>query len=232
MIFSHYLPVKVVFMKRSLALFLALFLAAPLLFAQENGLATPLLAQLPTDKTDALPAQPAAPATQGIPLLPQTPPADSATENTDKPAQDTGKKKSKKAVGPSRTDAAEDAMQLHIKLREAKTKALQDPALQAELAKADRTKTDYDRREAYKRYYVLLYARMLQIDPSLAAGINAREGTSFSRIYQYRVTPTVPRDQLGQAKPTGPENALAGSIAGGGTPPPVKSFGQARIGSY
>jgi hypothetical protein len=113
-------------------------------------------------------------------------------------------------------------MQLHIKLRAAKTKAMEDPVIQAELAKADSTKTDYDRREAYKRYYVLLYARMLQIDPSIYAGIVPRQAASFAHNYQYRVIPTVPIDQTGQTKPTGPENDI---LPAGATPPPRKGLG-------
>jgi hypothetical protein len=188
-------------MKSSLALVLASFLAAPLLFAQGTG------------AVDTAPSQPtptSAASAEGIPLMPPTAPVDSA-------AQDTGKKKNKKPAGPSKTDAAEDALQLHVKMRVAKTKALEDPYIQAEFAKATATKTDYDRREAYKRYYVLLYSRMLQIDPSIAVGVAARQVLSFARNYQYRVTPTVPRDQVAQAAPTGPENAIAPV---GSTPPP------------
>jgi hypothetical protein len=160
---------------------------------------------------------------QEIPLIPPTPPVDGAT-------QEAAQKKDKKPARPSRTDAAEDAMQLRIKLRAAKTKALQDPVIQAELAKADSTKTDYDKREAYKRYYVILYARMRQIDPSIAVGIAARQDLSISRNYQFRVAPTVPIDQAGQSKPTGPENALPTPV-GGGTPTPRKGSGHAKNGS-
>ena len=211
-------------MKRSLALFLASFLAAPLLFAQGNGVVNSPPAQFPGEKPDPAPTQPApTTSTQGIPLIPQTPPVDST-------AADTGQK-NKKPVMPSRTDVAEDAMILHIKLRAAKTKALEDPVIQAERAKIELQKTDYDRREASKRYYVLLYARMLQIDPSIAQGLAAREAMSLIRNYQGHVTPTVPIDQVGQSKPTGPENALT-ATGGGGTPIPRRSFGQAKIGSF
>ena len=212
-------------MKRSFALILASFLAAPLLFAQANDTANSPSAQLPGARPDPSSSQAAATTdAQGIPLMPQTPPGDAGN-------QDARQKKGKKPAGPSRTDAAEDAMQLHIKLRAAKTKALQDPVIQAELAKVASTKVDYDRREAYKRYYVLLYARMLQIDPSIAAGIAGREGTSLIRNYQLHIIPTVPKDQLGQSKPSGPENAMNAS-GGGGTPIPRRSFGQANIGSF
>jgi hypothetical protein len=217
-------------MKRSLCLFFASFLAAPLLFAQGNGDVNSPTAQFPGQRPDPIPAPPAPPtppSSEGIPLIPeipQAPPVKSAP-------QAAGQKKNNKPAGPSRTDIAEDAMQLHIKLRAAKTKALEDPVIQAELAKAALAKTDYDRREVYKRYYILLYARMLQIDPSIAAGIAARQGSSLYGCYQYHIRPTVPIDQAGQSKLTGPENAL-NATGSGGTPPPRRSFGQAKIGSF
>lgn len=209
-------------MKSSLALILASFLAVSLLFAQGDVNAP--TAQFPGQRPDPLPVAPAPPSPQGIPLIPQAPPLEST-------AQSTAKKKNKPPAGPSKTDVAEDAMQLHIKLRAAKTKALADPVIQAELAKAAAAKTDYDKREVFKRYYVLLYARMLQIDPSIAGGIAARQANSLSRIYQFHIKPTVPIDQAGEPKPTGPENALVGA-GSGGTPPPRRTFGQARIGSF
>jgi len=141
------------------------------------------------------------------------------------------KKKKKQPVGPSKTDAAEDALQMHIKLRAVKTLALEDPLVQQELANAKLPKkTDYDQREAYKRYYVLLYARMLKIDPTIATGLSTRESVSMWREYQWRVTPTVPRDQVGMAQPVGPENYVTPGGGLAGTPPPRKFFGAARIG--
>jgi hypothetical protein len=208
-------------MKRSLAFILASFLAVTLLFAQVD--VNSPTAQFPGQKPDPLPVAPAPPYPQGIPLIPQAPPVGN-------PAPSTAQKKNKQPVGPSKTDVAEDALQLHVKLRKAKTKALEDPVIQAELAKTASAKTDYAVREVYKRYYVLLYARMLQIDPSIAAGIAARQAISLSRCYQYHIKPTVPIDQAGQSKPTGPENSLFGP-GSGGTPPPRRTFGQGRIGT-
>jgi hypothetical protein len=199
-------------MKSPLALFLASFLAAPLLFAEGNG-----AAYAPPAQTAAANSE-----TGGIPLMPPTPPADGATP-------DAGQKKhnNNKKAGPSKTDAAEDAMQLHIKMRAAKTKAMEDPVIQAEYAKAGQAKNDYDRREAYKRYYVMLYSRMIQIDPTIGTGVAARESLSYSRNYQYRVFPTVPKDQVNQSTPTGPENAVAPV---GSTPPPRRGFRGMKMG--
>ena len=211
-------------MKRSLALLLASLLAAPLLFAQGNGDVNAPTAQFPGQRPDPIPVPPvSAASTEGIPLMPAISPGTEAPKAA-------APKKSKAPAGPSKSEIAEDALQLHIKLRAAKTKALEDPVIQAELAKADATKTDYDRREAYKRYYILLYARMQQIDPSLAAGIAGRQWLSLYRYYQVHLKPTVPIDQSGQSKPTGPENAMS-TPGSGGTPFPRRGFGASRGGS-
>jgi len=210
---------------------LALFAALPMVFGQNSPQEPlPSSAPPPTDKSFSLmpsPASDSRPApVEGVPLIPPLPvlPGDATT-----PAPGATPSGKKGKTGPSKTDAAEDAMQLHIKLRAAKTKALEDPIFQAELAKIPSLKTDYEMREAYKRYYVLLYARMTKIDPSIAAGIAGRANVSYSREYQFRVTPTIPLDQIGLPKPIGPENAIATSAIMG-TPPPRRFFGQARIG--
>jgi len=206
-------------MKSPLALLFASFLAAPLVHAQGNDAANSALAQN---------AAPASSGSGGIPLMPPTPPADSPPQEAGSPPPGAGPKKGhNKKDGPSKTDAAEDAMVLHIKMRVAKTKALEDPIIQAEYAKAGQAKNDYDQREAYKRYYVLLYARMIQIDPTIATGVATRGAISYSRNYQYRVYPTVPKDQVNQSTPTGPENAIAPV---GSTPPPRRGFRGMKMG--
>jgi len=206
-------------MKSPLALLFASFLAAPLVHAQGVEPANSALAQN---------AAPASSGTGGIPLMPPTPPADSPPREAGSPPPGAGPKKGhNKKDGPSKTDAAEDAMVLHIKMRVAKTKALEDPIIQAEYAKAELAKSDYDQREAYKRYYVLLYARMIQIDPTIATGVATRGAISYSRNYQYRVYPTVPKDQVNQSTPTGPENAIAPV---GSTPPPRRGFRGMKMG--
>jgi hypothetical protein len=93
-----------------------------------------------------------------------------------------------------KTAAAEDALQKRIKLREAKTKALRDPAVQAEWEKSLKAKTDYDRREILTNYYTLLCARMVKIDGSLKTEIDTLRDTYISEITQKRVAPTVRRE--------------------------------------
>jgi hypothetical protein len=210
-------------MKRSLTLLLAPFAATSMLLAQSSPSGPLPSSAPPTEKPLSLmPSQPNTPInTEEIPLIPPAPilPGDAEL-----------KKKKAPKPGPSRTDAAEDALQMHIKLRAAKTKALEDPVVQAELEKAPLAKTDYDQREAYKRYYILLYSRMVKIDPTIAGGVSGRQGTSCFRQYQWRVTPTVPHDQLNLPTPIGPENAITGVTGPATTPIPRRGFGQPRIG--
>ena len=210
-------------MKSLFALFIASSLAAPMLFAQSRiadpSPSSPSSSEKPLNLMPSQTVTP--PPAEDIPLIPDSP-----------NLGDGSKKKKAEPTGPSRTDAAEDALQMHIRLRAAKTKALEDPVIQAELAKARKMKTDYDQREVYKRYYVLLYARMLKIDPTIAAGLPTRESTSLSRQYQLRVAPTVPRDQINLPTPAGPENVVtpepgtAPEASAPRTPAPRKSSGR------
>ena len=78
------------------------------------------------------------------------------------------KPKPKPAPSPekkSATEQASDDLQTRIRYREAKTKAMQDPKVQAEWDRAHAVKTDAERRAAMKNYYNLYCDRMEKIDP-------------------------------------------------------------------
>ena len=78
------------------------------------------------------------------------------------------KTKPKAAASPekkSSTEQASDELQMRIRYREAKTKAMQDPKVQAEWDRAHAVKTDAERRAALKSYYNLYCDRMEKIDP-------------------------------------------------------------------
>ena len=78
------------------------------------------------------------------------------------------KPKPKPAPSPekkSSTEQASDDLQTRIRYREAKTKAMQDPKVQAEWDRAHAVKTDAERRAALKSYYNLYCDRMEKIDP-------------------------------------------------------------------
>lgn len=94
----------------------------------------------------------------------------------------------------SKTQIAEDAVRQRIQLRLAKNKALGDPAIQAEWNTALRANTDYEKREALKRYYTLLYSRVRKIDGTLAKVADDAKSLAMRRLTQSRVDPTQPLD--------------------------------------
>jgi hypothetical protein len=81
-----------------------------------------------------------------------------------------------------------------IQYRLAKNKAVRDPAVQAALDAAEKAKTDLEKREAMKRYYTLLNARILKIDGSLSKTATERKTYSTRRLDQTRIDPTEPLD--------------------------------------
>ena len=161
-------------MKTPLALLAASLLIAPL-FAQE---------------------QPAAPAAKNaaadeLQLIPETPapiekPRGSAI---DQPGAGKGEK-----VRPNKTQVAADDVADRIRLRSAKTKALRNPKVQAEWERADKARTDLERREALKRYYSLLYDCIDKTDPTLKKLTALRRISARHRLEQTKIDPTEPLD--------------------------------------
>lgn len=90
----------------------------------------------------------------------------------------------KKSTADSQQEIAD-----RIKFREAKTKALRDPQIQAEQEKVDAAKTDQEKRAALKRYYTLFYAKILKIDGSLKKLVADRQKDSLKLLDQSRVRP-------------------------------------------
>lgn len=91
----------------------------------------------------------------------------------------------------SKTEIAADELALKVRYRQVKTRAMADPAVQAEFNNAQRARTDAQKRAGLKRYYQLLYARMAKIDKTLKKQINEREVISVKRLQQNRIDPTV-----------------------------------------
>lgn len=95
---------------------------------------------------------------------------------------------------PNKTQAAEDEVKLRVQYRLAKNKALRDPAVQAAWHAAETARTDLEKREAMKRYYNLLNARIRKIDGSLGKLATERQTGSTRRLEQTRIDPTEPLD--------------------------------------
>ena len=90
------------------------------------------------------------------------------------------------------TADAEDLVRQRIRMREAKTKAQREPAVQAEWDRAAAMKTDYEKREVLKGYYRLLYGRMAKIDPTLKTSADQQLQESLGRLEQNHIAPTQP----------------------------------------
>lgn len=96
--------------------------------------------------------------------------------------------------GPSKTQIAEDEVKQRIQYRLAKNKAVREPAVQAAWDEAQRAKTDLEKREAMRRYYTLLNARIRKIDGSLSKLTVERQTDATRRLQQTRIDPTEPLD--------------------------------------
>jgi hypothetical protein len=174
-------------MKCLLALLTALLLTAHGAVAQENA---------PAEKLDLIPSQPT-PLTPSVtpaplPLIPESP------DSTKKPKGSGAveAKKTKKSV----TEAEADDLQQRIRYRQVKTRAFNDPGVQAEWERAHVARTDYEKREALKSYYKLLFSRMRRIDGTLKRRIALEEERVVRRLTQTRIDPTEPLDPEDRAE--------------------------------
>ncbi len=161
----------------------AALLSAQPIFAQENA-ASPAdqrLDLIPSD-TSRLPAE-------SLPLIPEAP---ARPQKSKKPVQilpsiiDPENSAGKK----TKTEIADEELRGRIRFREAKTKAIKDPAIQSELNRAQAARTDFVKREAMRSYYKLLYARMTKIDASIKPRIAIALAQSLHRLEQDRLKPS------------------------------------------
>ena len=91
------------------------------------------------------------------------------------------------ALKPPTTSAD---MDLRIRYRVARTRSATDPTVQAAWQDSRAAKTDYDKREALKRYYNALYKKMLALDKGIAPLVTERQSAALHRLDQTRVEPT------------------------------------------
>ena len=174
--FSNRTPLRMIRLLMKFSTTVAVLTLGSLAFAQENP---------PPEKLELIPAQPGgtAPAAPSpLPLIPEPPP-------TEKTKPGAGRKPKKSA-----TEAASDELQKRIRFREVKTRAFNDPAVRAEWDRAQVARTDYEKREALKSYYKLLFGRMRRIDGSLKNQVAASEERMLRRLRQTRIDPTEPID--------------------------------------
>lgn len=89
-----------------------------------------------------------------------------------------------KRLKSSPTEEATNELQNRLRFRTAKTRAVQDPAIQAEWDRAQSAASDREKREVLRSYYSKLYARMLKIDPKLKVQLADAERAVTSRLQQ------------------------------------------------
>ena len=173
-------------MKTPSAILLSALLATAALFAEEKNA-----------KPAATPARPLQlapePAPSGNPLIPEILPPTKKPSGSAIP-EPSSRAPAGKPARTNKTQAAEDEVRARIQYRLAKNKAVQDPAVQAAWDAAQKAKTDLEKREAMKRYYTLLNARIRKIDGAVAKLANERQNFSTHRLEQTRIDPTEPLD--------------------------------------
>ncbi len=82
-------------------------------------------------------------------------------------------------------------MRLGVRLHEAKTVALRDPAIQEQMAWVEAAKTDEGKRERLIKYYKMLYARIVKIDGSLKALAKEQQKGIIGSIEQKNIQKSV-----------------------------------------
>ena len=208
---------------------LTLFCAA-LLFAVSSATASEPAAQPtvpvdPSNPSDALPTV-RQPAPETPPVFPQATKPDPALDLM--PAQPgqiipeptltpetpgsipVGSAKPPVKIKTSKTETTEQDLALRIRLRQAKTRALEDPVVQAEWHNSIVARTELQRREALQKYYTRLYADVLKSDARVTKLVLIERDLALRRVQQVRIAPT---EALGA-----PETARRGERAISFTP--------------
>jgi hypothetical protein len=95
------------------------------------------------------------------------------------------------AGGPTfrktKTSESADELRQRIRVRQAKTKAIQDPRVQEALERADTARTLPERREAMRDYYNALYDRMVRIVPSIQKSVALLRKENLGRFDESRI---------------------------------------------
>ena len=79
-----------------------------------------------------------------------------------------------------------------IRYREAHSRAVNDPKIQALWAESRQVPTDGQKRDSLRRYYGALYSRILAMDKTVAPIVEERRRVSLRRLDQTRIEPTDP----------------------------------------
>ena len=88
--------------------------------------------------------------------------------------------------------AAAAELDLRIRYRKARNVADANEKVRAAWEDSRDAKTDHAKRQALKRYYDLLFARMLSVDRGIAPLVKQRRDAETAALTQTQVAPTVP----------------------------------------
>lgn len=100
--------------------------------------------------------------------------------------------KSRSTLKPPATSAELEA---RIRYRQAHSRAANEPAIQALWEESRVARTDYNKRDALRRYYTLLFDRMLRFDKTVKPLVEERRRISLRKLDQTRIEPTDPLDE-------------------------------------
>ena len=149
----------------------------------------------PEDESDLLKGQPGGRLKPAPSVLPDNVPP-SAKRSPEKPRTGTSLK-------PPTT--SED-LDLRIRYREARNRAATDANVQAAWEDSREAKTDFEKREAMKRYYNTLYKKMLALDKGIAPLVTERQRVALHRLDQTRIEPTM--DPFDEARRRAVDNLI------------------------
>ena len=95
---------------------------------------------------------------------------------------------------------------MRIRYREARNRAATDANVQAAWEDSREAKTDFEKREAMKRYYNTLYKKMLALDKGIAPLVKERQRVALHRLDQTRIEPTM--DPFDEARRRAVDNLI------------------------
>jgi hypothetical protein len=174
------------------------FFAAALLFTMHRLLAQDATSvPVPDKETSTLMGSGTSNSTLGaeptpLPLMPETPSSPTARPHHGYgggggPAA--GSAATQNPIKKNKTQESTEDVGDRIKYREAKYKATQDPKIQALLDEANAARKDFDKREAMRKYYRELGAKIMKIDSSIKKLATIRMQESLKLLDQTHVRP-------------------------------------------
>ncbi len=106
----------------------------------------------------------------------------------------TGRPPLRKPIAIAKPPNPADDLDLRIRYRKARNIAETNDAVRSAWDATRYRKNDDQKRRALKRYYDVLFAKMLSIDRGIAPLVEKRRTTDMAALTQTQIAPTVPND--------------------------------------